>query len=74
MIELKNNIFNAEGSDFELYADLVVLHSVIIQEPQLMKLDQMAMEAVKTAIKEGKLDQIAKRLMSGENISEDDNR
>lgn len=69
MIEIKNGKAMFEGSDFELYADLVALHSVIIQEPTLIKADQLAMKAVKKAINGGFVSELSQKVRDGETLS-----
>lgn len=46
------------GDEFELFTDLTCLHAAIVKNPELIKLDTMAMEAVKRAIKENVLDEL----------------
>lgn len=73
MIEIKDSKGSFEGSDFEIYADLVALHSIICQEPKLMELDQMAMNTVKEAINGGFISELAQRKKDGETLPKDNN-
>ena len=59
MIEItKEKGINLSGNEYELFVELTCLHAVIVKNPELMKVDQMAMEAVKKAIKENKIDEL----------------
>lgn len=73
MIEIRDNKCILEGSDFELYSNLVSLHSTICQEPILMELDQMAMNTVKEAINGGFISKLAQREKDGETLPKDNN-
>lgn len=61
MIKVDENGVVIEGDDFEIYSQLVALHTVIIKEPMLMKQDQLAMATVKKALQEGVLDELVKK-------------
>lgn len=61
MIKVDKNGVVFEGDDFEIYSQLVALHTVIIKEPILMKQDQLAMAAVKNALQKGILDELVKK-------------
>lgn len=59
MIEIsKEKGIRLVGDEYELFVDLTCLHAVIVKNPELIKVDRMAMEAVKKAIEENKIDEI----------------
>lgn len=59
MIKITENQTYFGGNEFELFMCLMRFHAVIMKNEELMRIDMMAMEGVKQAIKEGMLDEIA---------------
>ena len=58
MIKINKNQTYIGGDEFEIYTDFVRLRAAIVKNPELMKVDQMAMETVKKAIKDDMLDEL----------------
>ena len=58
MIKINEKTTYIGGNEFEIYTDLARLHAAIVKNPELMQLDQLAMEAVKKAIKDNMLDEL----------------
>ena len=59
MIKITEDQTYFGGNEFELFKDLMRFHAVIMKNKELMKINMMAMEGVKQAIKDGMLDEIA---------------